>query len=298
MYWIGSNGMEMFGRDHLNDGETIEWMYDSKGNKAEGAKILKRFEDDRKGHVVLDYQANPFFENKDMATPEYHTNIRDFWVLSHQGRNVLVAEAEDPVGPIRTLTSIISNLTTFWKGNIGRTPSTYYLMDGTKLDSVNALKKYLEVPKDAQMVNVNDFEDVIVTSSNPRDSQRLKVVRPIGTPEPDKLIEQIRDVTGIGSSEELGQATKALPSVMGTPSDDLVEPTTEIVLPGEVGDASAEVQPVEDSPSETSSLADMLSEGFVDEPAAEETQGEQSTERQKTDSGLNWLDNAADEGKE
>ena len=192
IYWVGSNGMKMFGGEHWDDLKTIEWMYDAEGKKTEDSKILKHLVEIGGCHTVLDLHANAYFLNKDSKTPEDHDAIRDFWVLSYkkdgEERNVLVAEAEDPVSGGRKFKHFIRHI--FNKEKRRETPSTYYLMDGTKADSLDALMKHLEAPDDAEIVNVKGFRNATVRTNKPRPTQRFKVVREGIDPKLKKMLDK------------------------------------------------------------------------------------------------------------
>ena len=208
MRWIASTGRPMFGIEHWDDLKTIEWKYDLEGRGLEGATILKHLEDIGRGHTVKDYQGNAYFQADDSTEPDYHTKIRDFWVLSYkkegEDRNALIVEAEDPVGAGRSAKSILSNLVHFRWGQLFRTPSTYYLLDGTKADSIDALKEHLGAPSDAQLVNVDDFKDAVVTKSDPRATQMIRLVPP-----PSGIAPEIQELLDEASKGRLGQSKQA-----------------------------------------------------------------------------------------
>ncbi len=157
IYYIGSNGNERFGGQHFDELDTIEnWWYDSEGKRRDSPLTLKNFVELSNRHVVRDHNGKAFFpKNPDAEQPEGHTSIRDFWVLSYQkdgeNRHVIIAEAEDPVSLGRRIVGL-------FRGK-GWRPSTYYLQDGTKFSSIDALKQSWGAPIDAQLVYAKDFKD-------------------------------------------------------------------------------------------------------------------------------------------
>ena len=284
IYYIGSNGTEMFGGQHFDQLDIVEnWRYDARGKRTESPETLIHFVELSGQHVVIDHKVREFFpKDRDTEKPEGHTKIEDFWVLSYnegeEDRNVLIAEAKDPVGLGRSILS--------WIRRKGWTPSTYYLQDGTNFRSIDELKQELGAPKDAPLIYARGFkdpnaEDMKAKKDRARDTRRMDVAAAPGID--PKLAEMLRKA-GEGNLD-----MKGAERIIGADSADVTEGVkvgdytarggekpvegapegvevadAEIVLPEESEDASAEVQPVEEASGESTEgngmtdLASML----------------------------------------
>ena len=201
IYYIGSNGNEMFGGQHFDQLDMIEnWGYDSEGKMTESPATMIHFVELSGKHVVIDHKEREFFpKSADSDKTEGHTKIEDFWVLSYnkggEGRNVLIAEAKDPVGLGKSLLS--------WITGKGWTPSTYYLQDGTNFSSMDSLKQSLGAPSDAQPVYARDFNDpnaenMKATKDRARDTGRYQVAAAQGvSPEILAMVKQTEEAAGV-----------------------------------------------------------------------------------------------------
>jgi hypothetical protein len=242
IYWMGSDGRGMFGRGHWNDLKTIEWKYGSDGARlGEGqATILKHVEDVARGHTLIDYQANAYCQNSDRNEQGYHKNVRDIWVLSYEGKNMLVAETEDSVSAGRRIGNFLSKV--FSRDIIHPSkwlerPSTYCAIDGTTGSSIAELAQKLGAPSDYKLVKVDDFEDAIVTTSRRRDSQIWKSPAASARGAQDVLAE-------IAAAEAAAGVKRADDVAAGAPdSQDAADTAvngTPGKLPGDFGAAAAE----------------------------------------------------------
>jgi hypothetical protein len=310
IYWMGVDGRGMFGRGHWNDPKTIEWKYGFDGARlAEGqATILKHVEDVTGGHTVIDYQNNAYCQNSDSATPKYHKGIRDFWVLSYEGKNMLVAETEDSVGLVRRVKNFsgwgfLKHLIS--PGKWFPTPSTYCAIDGTTGKSIAEVAQKLEAPNDYKLVKVDEFEDTVVRSSKTRESQVWKspAASARGT---QALQSELAKAEGVGDapSEHSGLGMSGAGNLIfgdedpitGKSAADLADDAAN-AAPGQSDVYDASSQQGEEGPDQAYAAAPVAEGATEESPENGDTasnegasEGDGSSEGDSTEGNGNWLD--------